>query len=201
MEQKTGFLVHLAMKYLFITPFLRGIYLNMNSCQTKIDRGGWKLSQQSYDSSINTGGRQGCSGYSSGYREEDRSPRIVKAIGKFSKHFSALSKLFKEDGPDLSTIWGADILEVLYIFGDAYGSVFGLSWMEGISVGYRFGVWNEEVDVTSSPFREFCNIVETLEEVRRKVNLQGKEVCSARVTLYLRASLWQVQNQKCYSIW
>ena len=49
---------------------------------------------------------------------------------------------------------------------------FGLSWTEGTFVGYRFGVWNEEGDGTSSNFREFCNIVETLEEVGRKVNLQ-----------------------------
>ena len=39
-------------------------------------------------------------------------------------------------------IQGSAILEVLYIFCDTYGSGFGSSWMEGISVGYWFGVCN-----------------------------------------------------------
>ena len=64
--------------------------------------------------------------------------------------------------------------EVLYIFGDASGSGFGSSWTEGISVGYRFGVWNEEGDGTSSNYREFCNLLDTLYEVGIKGNLQGK---------------------------
>ena len=58
---------------------------------------------------------------------------------------------------------GDAILEVLYIFGDASGLGFGSSWKEGISVGYRFVVWNEEVNGMSSNCREFLNLVETLE--------------------------------------
>ena len=90
-------------------------------------------------------------------------------------------------------------MEVLYIFGDASGSGFGLSWMEGISVGYRFGFWNEGGDGTSSNYREFRNQVETLEEVERNRNLQGKGFFSARITWCWRASLQQVpKNCKCY---
>ena len=48
--------------------------------------------------------------------------------------------------------------------------------MKGISIGYRFGAWNEEGYVTRSNYREFLNLVETLEEVGRKENVQGKEV-------------------------
>ena len=81
---------------------------------------------------------------------------------------------YSRDEPALRLIRGAAIVEVVYIFGHAYGSGFGLSWIEGISVGYRFGVWNEEGNGTSSNYREFCDLLETLEEVGRKGNLQGK---------------------------
>ena len=43
---------------------------------------------------------------------------MVKAVGR----------LFKEDDPALRIFPGAAIVEVMYIFGDASGSGFGLSW-------------------------------------------------------------------------
>ena len=69
------------------------------------------------------------------------------------EHLSELADLFKEDDTDLRFIKGAAILEVLYIFGDASGSGFGSSRREGISVGYRFGLCNEEGYGTSSNCR------------------------------------------------
>ena len=41
-------------------------------------------------------------------------------------------------------------MDVVYIFGGDCGSGSGLYWTELISVGYRFVVFNEEVDGTSS---------------------------------------------------
>ena len=176
MERKTGFLVHLTMAYPLIMPFLRGIYLTMKYWRPKRDRGGYKFYKWVYDSFINSGKRQGHIGYSSGYKASDISPNMVKAVGKLFKHLSYLVELFKEDEPARKLILGAAVLEVFFIFGDASGSDFGLLRTEGISVGYQFGVWNEEGDGKSSNYKEFCNIVETLEEVGRKLNLQGREV-------------------------
>ena len=81
-------------------------------------------------------------------------------------------------------------MEVVYIFDDASGLWFGSSCTEGISVGYRFGFWNEEGYGTSSNYREFCDLVYTLEEVWRKENLQGKEVflCTDRMVLKIIAA-------------
>ena len=64
-------------------------------------------------------------GYSSGYREEYRSPKMVKAVRRLFRHLSALSELFKEDESDLSLIRGAAIVGVVYILGDASGLGFG----------------------------------------------------------------------------
>ena len=101
---------------------------------------------------------------------------MVKAVGRLFKHLSDLSELFKDDETDLRLIRGAAIVEVVYIFGDASGLGFGSSLIEGVPFSYRFGVWNQEGYGTSSNYREFCNLVKILEEVGRKVNLQGKEV-------------------------
>ena len=112
--------------------------------------------------------------YSSGYKEEEKSLKTVKAVGQMFKHQSALSELFKEDETALMIIQGATIVEVVYTFEDVSGSGFGLSWTEGISVGYWFGFWKDQGYGTSSINRQFCNLVETIEEVGRKGNLQGK---------------------------
>ena len=76
-----GVLVHLDMVYPLIMPFLIVIHLTMNSWQPKRYRDGWKLSKQARDSFVNSGRRQGHLGYSSGSREEDRAPNMVKAFG------------------------------------------------------------------------------------------------------------------------
>ena len=52
-------------------------------------------------------------------------------------------------------IRGTIAVEFLYIFGDASRLGFGDLWTEEDTVEFRFGVWNEEVDVTSSNYREF----------------------------------------------
>ena len=81
MAWKTGFLLHLDMEYPLIIPFMRGIYLTMNSWWPKRDRDDWKLSKRDYDSFINAGKRQGNLGYSSGSREEAIAPKMVNAVG------------------------------------------------------------------------------------------------------------------------
>ena len=63
---------------------------------------------------------------------------MVKAVGRFFKHLSALVYLSKDNEPGLSFIRGAAILEVFLIFGDASDLGFGLLWTEGVSVGCRF---------------------------------------------------------------
>ena len=107
-------------------------------------------------------------GYSSVYKEEEKAPKAVKEVGQLFNQLSALLELFMEDDLALRIIRGYVIVEVVCIFGDDSKSGFGSSWIEGISVGYRFGVWNEEANGTSFNYREFCNLVETLEEVGRK---------------------------------
>ena len=68
MERKTGFLVHLDMSYPLIMPFMKDLYLTINSWRLKKDRDGWKLSKRAYDSFINDGRSKVRLGYYRGYR-------------------------------------------------------------------------------------------------------------------------------------
>ena len=69
----------------------------MHSRRSKRDRDGWKLSKRAYYLFINSTRVEGHMGYSSGYREEEKAPNMVKAVGSLFKHLSALSELFKKD--------------------------------------------------------------------------------------------------------
>lgn len=106
-----------------------------------------------------------------------RGPEKVKASTLLFEHLSALEALFKDDKPTLRHIRGASILEAAYVFGDASGEGFGSSWVdrEG-SIGFRFGVWGKEGDNSSSNYREFRNLIETLERLGELGQLAGREV-------------------------
>ena len=66
MEQNTGFLVHLEMAYPTSMPFLRGIYLMMNSWMPGSYLDGWKISKRAYNAYLNSGLEEGSAKFSSG---------------------------------------------------------------------------------------------------------------------------------------
>ena len=69
-------------------------------------------------------------------------------------------------------------MEVCYVFGEASCSGFGYSWTKpgSKSLSYRFVIWGVEGEHTSSNFIEFRNIVETLEDMGIKEDLEGREI-------------------------
>jgi hypothetical protein len=102
-------------------------------------------------------------------------PVLVKAVPLLRFHLEALAELFKGAEPSLRLLRGHTLFEAMYVFGDASGEGFGSSWLgsEG-SISFRVGVWGAEGDGTSSNYREFRNLVETLEVMGD--SLKGKEV-------------------------
>ena len=61
------------------------------------------------------------------------------------------------------------------MFGDESGSRFGAYWTEEDTVGFRFGKWNENVDMNSSNYQEFLNLLETLNDLSSKKEIYGIE--------------------------
>ena len=113
--------------------------------------------------------------YSNSY-EEDNVPIKVKAVPRLLKSLEALSLLFGDNKTALRLIRGTVTVEVLYTFGDSSGSGFGASWTYEYTAGLIFGVWNEEGDGKISNYREFRNLVETLEDIVRNKGINGSEV-------------------------
>ena len=96
-------------------------------------------------------------------------------VNRLFNNLEALSLLFG-DKKYLRLIRGTVTVEVLFVFGNESRSGFRSYWTEEDYVGFRFSVSNEEGDGTSSNYREFRNLVETLEYLGRKKGLDGSEV-------------------------
>ena len=179
LERKTGFLVHLAMAFPAMMPFLRGLYLTMNSWRRLRDGEGWKLTRRAFEAFMQEARRSG-EPANEDFEVEDSDrppPAFVKAVPRLYSQLKALERMFESNEPGLRLVRGTDIMQALYIFGDASGSGFGSSWNEDTQkIGYRFGVWGEDNDGKSSNYRELRNLVETLEKLGREGKLSGKEI-------------------------
>ena len=67
-------------------------------------------------------------------------------------------------------------MSVIYGFGDASGTGLGATFTCGTGFNYRIGVWGPDDAGQSSNWREFTNIVESLEEEAGLGNLANTEV-------------------------
>ena len=64
-------------------------------------------------------------------------PVFVKAVPRLFSQLNALRRMFDGEEPGLSLVQGTDIMQAMYIFGDASGSGFGSSWNEEVQkVGF-----------------------------------------------------------------
>ena len=88
------FLVHLAMAYPLMLPFLRGLYLTMNSWQSSRDANGWKLSGRAYTSMMSE--MRGAGTWTGPvHSSKYRGPEKVKAVLPILyDHLNALGNLF-----------------------------------------------------------------------------------------------------------
>ena len=177
LEKDLGFLVHLAMSYPNIKPFLRGFYLTLNSWREGRDKAGWKLSNQAYQLFLQLGRRSDEEDHFENFkREDDEAPKMVKAVPLMKEHLNILVEMFSSEKPVLRLMRGSSIVEAMYIFGDASGLGFGSSWHMDNQINFRYGIWGLGGEDTSSNYRELRNLVETLESNGEKEILKGKEI-------------------------
>ena len=123
LEKDLGFLVHLAMTYANIKPFLRGFYLTLNSWREGRDKAGWKLSSRAYQLVMQLGRRsEEEEDHSDVWRKnDDEAPRMVRAAPLMKEHLNILVEIFASEKPVLRLMRGSSIVEAMYIFGDASG--------------------------------------------------------------------------------
>jgi hypothetical protein len=64
------------------------------------------------------------------------------------------------------------VYTILYGFADALGLGFGSTVLGHDGVRHRIGTWDSDTEESSSNFREFNNVVESLKEEGRQGHLQ-----------------------------
>ena len=122
LEHKVGFLVHLAMAYPLMFPFLRGFCLTMNSWRKGRDKDGWKMSKSAFSAFLDATRRAGHWFQSDTTSSSESTPVEVKAVPDLYCHVAALAELFESEEPTLlRLIRGSLIYQVVYVFGDASG--------------------------------------------------------------------------------
>ena len=179
LEQKVGFLVHVAMTYPMMFPFLKGFYLTMNSWRQGRDLEDWKLPPSAYRVFMAESRKNKTPfGMNDAVRDENNAPEEVTASPLLFDHIQSLLILFDGHDPTLRLVRGTAIVEVVYVFGDASGAGFGSSWADAkaMKTSWRFGVWGVETKDGSSNYKELRNLTETLEEMGCKGDLQGREI-------------------------
>jgi hypothetical protein len=175
LSEDVGFLVHVSMTYPTMRVYLKGFYLTMNSWRPFRDDHGWKLSGKAnaafFNASDNEFEHVGVT------TDDGDAPEFVTAVPSFHRFLMALSHMFEGEEPALRLVRGSLIQYVGYGFGDASGSGFGSSWLnKSGELVIRIGMWNKEGVDTSSNYRELRNLVETLELMGQRGELEGFEL-------------------------
>ena len=165
-----GYLCHLAMTFEIIFPFLKGFHLTLCAHLPKRDEEGWKLSDLQWIGHIENQveekqiSRVHAQELLQQHFDPNNNPNFVKPVKRFKTCLKALEKLFSSETPPVITERSTKIDLLVYGFADASKSGFWASLDYGKSIRYRIGVWGADEEEESSNYREFANIVETLEE-------------------------------------
>jgi hypothetical protein len=180
LERSTGFLNHLSTTFDVMTPYLKGFYLTLNSWRSKRNNEDWKvsdkmwlqlllgqledglISNEEFDSVMN--------------EHVTDAPTEVVASPRFAKDVGALMEMFKAEVPPVVGLRSKHIVTVVYGFGDASGTGLGATFTCGTGLTFRIGVWGTTESDQSSNWREFANVVDSLEEEARSGNLEDSEV-------------------------
>ena len=184
LERKRGFLVHMSRTFSYMTPYLKGLHLTLETFRPDRLPSGWKMSKKDWAAKFS-----GESGEEIPKAElddrikdakraltPDTLPERVKIAPRLASDIQALWKLFQLEEPPLRLIRGRAIHEAVYGFGDASGSGFGSTWEVNGTLRYRLGVWGSDGEGTSSNYRELKNLVQTLSKMGSQGVLTGREI-------------------------
>ena len=172
LESERGFLVHLAMTYTCINPFLKGFHLTLDSWRPNRKENGWKMSPAEWGAYVE--------------RIEDPElkeqlsnlgnlghPDRVSPVERFSSDLQALRRFFKPTIPTEITVRVDTVHKVCYAFGDASGTGFGDSFLSEDGLSYQQGVWLEKDASQSSNYRELKNCLEAIRREGEAGRLQN----------------------------
>ena len=112
---------------------------------------------------------------------EKGSPSSVSAVPRLFNDLKALWVVFERETPPEIIVKVSTSLMVVYAFGDASGRGFGASLGRNNGISYRIGVWNIQEETESSNWKEFTNVIETLEDEGEKGILMELKYSSSQI--------------------
>ncbi len=185
LEKHVGFLVHLSRTFPAIFPYLKGIYLTMESWRLGRDAEGWKFSRAAWWNLMSGALDDDDEDFDNLTFEEKRRnylskhqgdrPTKVRVVKSLAKDLASLKRLFNHDLPPKRLVRGNKVQEALYSFGDASGGGFGASWEKAGKTNFYAGTWGPDMKDESSNHRELRNLVESLELMEKQGSLDGTE--------------------------
>jgi hypothetical protein len=153
LERIRGFFIHMQRTYPVFTPFLKGMHLTLDGWHDHKDEESWPILHSDPDTVTPTLGTL------------SKAPHRVTPAARLADDLLCLSTLLDMDEPPTCLIRASRRLVVIYGFVDASSSGFGGSFaLPDGSVYFRHGIWGRDSDSDSSNFREFNNLVESLED-------------------------------------
>ena len=169
LEKVRGYLCHMAMTYDTLFPYLKGLHLTLSSHLPKRDENGWKLKDLEWIAYLQIAKENGIFNKDQihhfnnfVYNPKDH-PKLITPVPRFYSCLEALTLFFKSDSPPVVTERSTNIHLAIYGFCDASKSGFGASVQHKDGLHYRIGTWGADEDDESSNFREFTNLIESLE--------------------------------------
>lgn len=182
LERDVGFLNHLSMTFEETTPFLKGFYLTLNSWRPYRDDDDWKMTQKAWDKikfhrMENSQSQDEWDRFNDeGGQDNLNAPDNVVASSRFANDVGALLSLLNGDGPPVTQLRSRFVISVIFGFGDASGTGLGATFTCGTGFTFRVGVWGSLEKDESSNWKEFSNVVESLEEEAEAGGLDQSEV-------------------------
>eukprot|EP00804_Cyclotella_cryptica_P010959 CCRYP_016684-RA/>CCRYP_016684-RA protein AED:0.10 eAED:0.14 QI:0/0/0/1/0.25/0/5/0/1241 len=181
-----GFLVYVTRAYPGMIPYLKGFHLTIEMWRGNQDAEGWKLPSKDLANKLTMDQQLGPIDDEEAklaylMRKKVESSVRAPVSGKtppaprLFTDLQALEALTEAEMPPLWVVRPAQVVQVLYGFGDASGTGLG-STVQGLKINalgepevkdglrYRVGVWGKDEELESSNYRELANLVMTVED-------------------------------------
>jgi len=169
LEKHRGFLVYVGRTYPVLVPYLKGIHLSLDSWRPWRKEDGWKLTQAEIKQAMSEK-------ESHQYVEDQKTPTRVRWVPRLQEDIKALLLFTSSRQPPKRAVRPIKGTSVVYTFGDASGSGFGVSTYENEELRFYSGQWENSYSALSSNFRELANLVIRLESDFAEGLLNGTEI-------------------------
>ena len=117
--------------------------------------------------------------------------KFVNPVPRFFSCIKALKSLFEPDLPPVIITRSAKLTVLIYGFVDASGSRFGSTLQINNEINYRIGTWSSQEEKKSTNWREFENLVSSMEESGNEGLLSGATILSATDNSIVEASMYK----------